>query len=294
VPEVVQQLPALAFLAAGLGLGHRRWIRPRRHQLDRRGASLLLLLVLASMAGFVGSPFWWFDVRQSFPWDLPPLASRMLAAAGLSLTVGAVMTLERPTRQRLRLYLILLAAYLVPLAVTVLFHLDRFDYSAPITYGFFAAVAAVTVPSVVFLRRQPPIVVEEGVARGAVASAERSWFTGCATITGLWGLALLTTDDGPLDAVWVWPGDLLSSRLIAVMLLALAAGSVYSATRVDAVPVMLSVIVAYGAIVPLSSAANVLSGKPAKPAYIVVFAVLALGSVILLLRRTAKPATAPA
>ena len=64
------------------------------------------------MAGFIGSPFWCFDVRESFAWDLPPLASRMLAAAGVSLTVGAVMALERPTRHRVRLYLILLVAYM--------------------------------------------------------------------------------------------------------------------------------------------------------------------------------------
>ncbi|MDQ4130235.1 MAG: hypothetical protein M3133_04480, partial [Actinomycetota bacterium] len=70
MPDVVQQLPALALLAAGLGFGYRRWIGRRRDQVDRRAATLLFLLVLASMAGFVGSPFWWFDVRESFPWYL--------------------------------------------------------------------------------------------------------------------------------------------------------------------------------------------------------------------------------
>lgn len=289
MPDIMRQLPAIVFLAAGFGLGYRRWIRPRRDHIDRRSLRLLLLLILASMAGFIGSPFWWFDVQQSFAWDLPPLASRMLAAAGVSLTVGAVLALERPSRQRVRLYLILLVAYMVPLVVVVLaFHLDRFDFSAPITYGFFAAVATVTIPSVLFLHRQPQIISEKQPDDRSVTTGERTWLSLCGAATGVWGLALLVSDDGPLEMIWVWPGDLLSSRLIAVMLLALAAGCLYSAISPDVVPMMLLVIAVYGAMVPLATAANLLSDKPVKPAYVVAFTALSLGSVVFLGRSSRR------
>jgi hypothetical protein len=56
---------------------------------------------------------------------------------------------------------------------------------------------------------------------------------------------------------------------------------------------MLVVSAGYGAIVPLASAANLLSDKPVKLAYVVAFAGLALGSVILLARSSCRhPAAA--
>ena len=38
------------------------------------------------------------------------------------------------------------------------------------------------------------------------------------------------TDSGPVPFVWVWPGDLLTSRLIGVMLLTIAVGAATSQT----------------------------------------------------------------
>ena len=48
--------------------------------------------------------------------------------------------LHRPVPRRMRLVMLMLAVYLAPLPTAPLFHLDRFDPAAPITYAFFALV----------------------------------------------------------------------------------------------------------------------------------------------------------
>jgi hypothetical protein len=99
------QIVGLSLLLAGLALGYGRWIKPHASVLDWQGKGLLLLVVLTLAGGFIGSPFWWMDEARSFSWDLPPLASRMLASAGWSFVVVCWLVLERPTDRRLRLVL---------------------------------------------------------------------------------------------------------------------------------------------------------------------------------------------
>jgi hypothetical protein len=56
----------------------------------------------------------------------------------------------------------MLAVCLAPLLVTAsLFHLDRFDPAAPITYVFFALVLTMTVAALRYLFEQPVIVPSE-------------------------------------------------------------------------------------------------------------------------------------
>src|SRR6185503_3923090 len=103
-------------------------------------------------------PFWWLDKRQSFSWDLPPLASRMLAAAAVSYAVAAAMTLMHPTRPRLRLLMVLLFVYLAPLAALIpFFYSGRFDFGEPITWSFFLLVAVMTASSFFFFVRTPAV-----------------------------------------------------------------------------------------------------------------------------------------
>jgi hypothetical protein len=249
---------------------------------------LLLLVILTMMGGIIGGFFWWFDVPGSFSWDLPPLASRMLAAAAFSFAVVTALVLEQPIPRRLRLALVLLAVYLLPLLVAVpLFHLDRFDPRAPITYAFFLIVGLMTTSTFWFLARPPALLIaadDEAPSRPAV----RAWLGLCAILTGAWGVALFATDSGPSPLVWVWPGDLLTSRLIGVMLLTLAAGSAISLRCADVARLMLAMLLTYGFGLAASSAWNILAGKPLKPAYLVVFGVIGFGS-LLVLWREPKP-----
>lgn len=285
------QIFGLVLLIVGIGFGYWRWIKPHEDALDYKGKGLLFLIILMVMGGFIGSPFWWLNEARSFSWDLPALASRMLAAAGWSFVVVGVLVLERPTYRRLRLPLILLFVYLTPLAIAApLFHLDRFDSSAAITYAFFAIVILMVVSTLYYLLRQPHIFPDGPKDLAAPSSGIRAWLVIVAVVTALWGLALIISDNGPSPLIWAWPGDLLTSRLIGVMLLTIAAGSAYSlAARGTAQP-MLAMILTYGLGLSLASFWNALAGKPVKSSYMIVFGVIFLVSGLLLLRERSAAA----
>lgn len=281
MPQLFLQILGLLALIVGVALGYQRWIRPYHGQISRHQQSLLLLIVLTGVGGFVGAFSWWFDARASFSWDLPPLASRMLAAAAWAFAVGCWLALARPSLPRLRLIILMLFVYLTPLtAAIVLFHLGRFDWTAPITYAFFVIVLGMVALTIWHLFHPVGIIPTEndGPVRGWV----RGWLWGTAVFTALWGLALFLTDAGPSTLVWVWPGDLLSSRLIAVMLWTLAAAAVYSLRSTDALRVTLAVMITYGMGVV---AANFWNPAALKPLYTLSFALFAVGSLIILLRK---------
>ncbi|HXH04471.1 MAG TPA: hypothetical protein VNN09_14300 [Candidatus Competibacteraceae bacterium] len=278
---LLQQLLALLGLIAALWLGHRHWIAPRAGRFDAGGRVLLGLVLVAFLGGLLGSPFWWLDAPQSFAWDLPPLASRLLAAAGFTFALLGFLALRRPTAARLRLVNWLLAVYLLPLvAAILLFHLDRFDPHALITWAFFTIAAGMSVTALGLLLRPPALAKEEAAANGTVTNG---WFVLTALVMGLWGLALLVTDHGPLPWVWAWSGDALSTRVIAVMLLAIAAGSLYALRAPGAGRLMLAGMLAYGVLGTAASLWNLMSGKPLPVGYVSVFAALALGAAVLLL-----------
>src|SRR5215216_2141584 len=76
---LVQFLGLFALLGIA-AWGYRHWISPR--QVGIQGKGMLLLSVVTLVGGLLGSTGWWIDDPRSFSWDLPPLASRMLASAG--------------------------------------------------------------------------------------------------------------------------------------------------------------------------------------------------------------------
>ena len=275
--HLLQQILGLLFLILGVGWGYRRWVRP--HQVDNRQRSLLVLIILTLIGGFVGSFGWWLDVPASFAWDLPPLAARMLAAAGWSFAVACWLVLERPSIPRLHLIILMLFIYLAPLAIAiVLFHLDRFDWTAPISYAFFVLVVPMTAVTIYHLFH-PTSIIE--VTDSPVTGWTRGWLWGTAVFTALWGLALFITDDGGSALIWVWPGDLLTSRLIAVMLWTVAGTAVYALRSQESLPVALALATAYGVGVVVANLWNI---AVFKPFYAGFFAILAIGSAIFLLQ----------
>ncbi len=285
--DVAVQFAGLCALIAGVLLGYWRWIRPRAAHLNFQSFGLVTLLILTLMGGLIGSTGWWFDYPSSFAWDLPTLASRMLASAGWAFGVANFIVLERPTQRRVRLALLMLLTYLLPLAIAiVLFHLDRFDPNAPITYAFFIFVIGMIVPCIWYLLRQPTITPDDSQPTDNLT---RAWLTLIAVLMGLWGIALFITDSGS-DLIWVWVGDLLTTRLIAVMLLTIAVAAIYSRNYVDTARITLIAIVVYGFGVIAANIANLLDNKPLKPVYVVVFGIAALISLGLLIVNREQPA----
>lgn len=278
------QVMGLVLLLAGVLFGYWQWIRPHNATLTWKGRGALLLLVVTLAGGFIGSPFWWADQPLSFSWDLPPLASRMLASAGWSFFAVTLMALRRPTYRRVRLILLLLFVYLAPLTLAILIaHLDRFDFSAPITYVFFVIVLAMLIPATWYLVRQPRILPEEEQNHFPANTVIQVWLPIVATITGLWGLALFITDSGPWTELWAWPGDLLTSRLIAVMLLTITVGALYSFRYAGTARMMLVMIMVYSLGLSVASLWNLFLGLPIKTLYTAVFSVIFLVTTVLLL-----------
>lgn len=270
-------------LLAAMGLGWWRWVRPRRPLLYGGGTGLLVLLVLALMGGTIGAPAWWFDADDAFSWPLLPLAGRFLASASLGFAFASYRVLEHPSPRHLRLVLLLLAVYLWPLAAAILvIHLDRFDSGAVITYAFFVIVGIMSIATAWYLLRQPPVDLAPPIDEEGPAPSTRLWLYGLAIVAGLWGLALFVSDEGFIDAVWLWPGDLLTSRLIAAMLFAVAAGSVYASRSAQLSKTMLGLIAVYGFGLALASLWQTLDDAPVKPLYLAFGLVAGTGGALFL------------
>lgn len=288
--DLLVQASTLVVLSVGMFWGYQRWVRPHAQTVGWEGTGLLLLIVLTFLGGAIGSPIWWFDDPRSFSWDLPPLASRLLGAAGWSFVTVAWLALERPTLERLRLVLILLATYLAPLVLAILvFHVDRFDWSAPITYMFFLIAGGMSLAAVYFLIRQPKTPMPAPERAQTIRAPIRVWLVIVALITAFWGSALFVTARGPTTLIWAWPGDLLTSWLIGVMLLTIAVGSIFSLGSAVRIQMMLVMTATYGIGLTVASLWNTLVGKPIPLAYVGTFAAIFFGSVLfLLVDRTAN------
>lgn len=261
------QLVGLMLLLAGVGLSWLVWGMPRSDRLDRAGKLLILTLVIAMVGGFAGAPFWWLDYPPSFPWDLPPLASRMLAAAAVSFGLAGLLVLQRPTTPAIRLYLTMLGVYLTPLvAVILLRHLNRFDWGEPITYAFFLLAGPLALSSLWHLvRRTPGPMAEEADVRPSEVC--RNALLIIAMLSGIWGLAIFIVPAGPISAIWIWPDDALTSRLIATMLLTIAAMCLMARDAARLAMLALAILAVYGAGVALAGAMNAFSVKPLPIAY---------------------------
>jgi hypothetical protein len=286
--DLLVQFTGLVVLLIGLGLGYWRWVRSRP-ALTIQSKLLLILFVATLIGGVVGGLGWWFDDPRSFSWNLPPLASRMLAVAGWAFAFVSFYALQRPVPRRLCLTLWMLIAYFVPLVLAIpVFHLNRFDFSAPITYAFFILVAIITVLTLWNMFKQPVIAEPEAKDTTPASQYTRVWLLIVAVVMALWGVALFVTDAGPSPLIWVWPGDLLTSRLISVMLLAIAIGAVYGSGTHDTSKAMLWVLVIYGAGVTVANLWNALANKPVMFSYVIVFGLIAIISALLLVidRRT--------
>ena len=283
LPILFAQLVVTALLFACLYAGYRRWIVP--HHFSPKARGLMLLVILTLTGGYLGSYFWAWDIEASFAWDLLPLASRLLAAAALAFGIASTMALEKPTFRRMRLVLIMLAIYLTPLLIMIpLTHLDRFDPDAPITYAFFIVVIGMTLPALYFLWQQPATLPNQAEDQIPPSLLTRSWLILVAVITGLWGIALFITDEGGSALIWLWAGDLLTTRLIAVMLLTLAVGAATSYRYLSTSRMMLAVMITYGLGGALAAFWNTLDDKPIKYSYLITLLVIGIISLGLFLR----------
>lgn len=260
---VIWNLTGLVLLLAALLAGDARL--QARHPLQGRARLGRAVVLAATAGGLIGALPWWLGEARAFSWVLPPLAFRFLAVAGVSFGLLGLLALARPDSARPGQMRGLLLVYLLPLAgVIVLRHRDRFDPGAPVVIAFFAIVAALIAGAAFALPRPPrPRLPDAGPERAMAALA------------GIWGLALFLWPAGPWPPLWPWPQDALSSRLIGVMFVTVAAGFALAPDRASLTSARL-LAASYGAGVALASALALAAGRPAPLAYPLIWGAIAL------------------
>ena len=295
---LLEQICGLGLLLCALWLSWHRWIRPHRHNLNAQGVGMLMLAAFAVMGGLIGSPFWWVNDPDTFSWALPPLAARLLGAAAFAFAVTGCYAVEHKEQRLIRSYVWMIAVYLAPLvAAILLFHLNRFDWQAPITYAFFAIAGGMAIAAIWHLVRGTRLGNEfaEAIVE-PVPAMVHPWLWLVAVATGLWGLAMFVYPPGPWPQIWVWPQDALTSRLIATMLLTLCAGAILALQSAAQARMSLWMFTVYGVGAAAACFTNLADGKPVPTTYAGAFCLLALISAALLAidfamsRRIAAPA----
>lgn len=282
--DLIIQFVTICGLIAIMTLSYWRWVKPFDLSLYAQGLMLLSLLTL--YGGLIGGIAWWQDIELSFSWDLPPVASRMLGAAGWSFAIVNYLAIKQPTHKVMRLMLGMLFVYLVPLTLAILFfHLDRFDFSKPIVYAFFVIVLGMDSATLLYVYRQPSIIPEPKVD-APPSPPTRLFLWGLGSVLGLWGLALFITAKGPSDLIWLWQQDLLTSRLIAVMLLTIATACWMSFRSARLSRLTLIFAGVYGVGVAAANAWNYLADKPVQWLYVVSFLAIGLLAFILVVRES--------
>ena len=276
---LVLELVAFLILCAGAAL----LFRVGGRRLLHFGTTATVCLLLATAGGWIGAPFWWMAAPASFAWTPAPLAFRLLAVAGITFGAVGLAVLRHPTAAAIRLVLRMLAVYLVLVAVLLVLHRDRLDWSAPISWAFCAVAGGLALGSAVALvrlvRLAPP-----GPGPSPQPGERLVWGL-AAVLFGAWGVALYLTAQGPVAAIWLWPQDALTSRLIGTMLLTLALVALEARARADLGRLAALVFAVYG----LGVAATVLlaawSGRPLLWAYLLIPGLAGLGGVLRLIRR---------
>jgi len=282
IPLVILVLCPLAWAWA-----YFRWVHPHRG-LGTSTVVLMTLLAVTFVGGFGGAFVWWFPELGVFGWQLPLLASRLLSGAGLAFALISLAALRSPTPARVHLALIWLAVYLWPLALAApIAHLDRFDFAQALVPAFFAVVAIMTGAATWFLLRRPWRLPAAGPQTATVRAAPvpAAWLTIVGSVFLVWAALLFATDKGFSDAIWIWPGDLLTTRLIATMLLTLSVGALLARSDADLAGLMLGAITLYGLTAVAAILVHGAMGRPFKIVYCVVFGIAAIGSIGLLIAR---------
>lgn len=264
---------AAALLAAVVAL---LWVRaaPRLAAGDRMAGAIV---VIATAGGLAGAPFWLAALPGSMALALPPLALRLLGAAGIAFGLAGWVALARPEPQRLRLILAMLVVYLVPLLVAALvLHPARLDWSLPITWAFVALASGLGAAAVLGLATG---------ARPAQAAAParpmRLALLLAAGVLAVWAGALALWPQGPWPALWVWPADTLAGRVVAVMLLTLAWAAGAAARDARLAGTAGAALAGYGLGAILVAGLQAAAGRPVPWAYALGLGVLGLLGIVL-------------
>jgi len=190
------------------------------------------LLILALIGGgFLGGITNFLLLPNVWPWTMPPLVHRFLAAAALSIFLSSLLTWRRSRWPETEFILINVLVYAFPLLLAVFINFALVDLTSPLTWGFFSLVTAAVIICLVYLRwggERPEAI--------GLKERTRTFLLILGLLSGIVGLLVFVV---PKQAGFVWPWAALAawkpldSRLIASMLIMIAGGAFWARWRND-------------------------------------------------------------
>ena len=263
--SLVWQIVGLVLLVGTVWIGFLGWRKRMDHKSSTVETLAAIVLLGALGGGFWGAFAWWQNLPYAFSWHLPGLAARMLAAAGWSFALASALALRHPYPSHLRLVLLMLWVYLAPLTLAILtLHLDRFDFTRNVTIGFFIIAVLLLVTSTIALLTLPRNDPVAGIPPNSIASSAL-WLIG--GVAGLWAVALFLKPDGPWPLIWPWPGDALTTRLIASMFLTISVGALAALPSQRLACTVFWATGVYGIGVVIAGFAHVMTTRPSPTGY---------------------------
>jgi len=235
LPPPLADLPPNAWLLIGLALFLVTLFLARAQlglrvgrTMTRRERSEAMVAAMVFAGGLWAAPAWWYGSEGSFPFPLDPFSGRLLGAAAAVFAMAALITLIRPSRQRMRFLMVLVLCHLGPLAAAlIVWHRDAFDWTDPAAWGLVVAMVLLLPGALLGLLAPAGLTRAIDVRPPARGSRVILGLTGLAA----WalGLALYIRPDGPVPELWLWAGEPLTSRLMASALFALAGAAIIGA-----------------------------------------------------------------
>jgi hypothetical protein len=254
-----------------------------------RALTLALLIggLSGGVANFLLMPGYW-------PWEMPALAHRFLAAAAAAYVVGSTITLTRARWNAHELLLATVIIYGIPLVAAILMQPEVIDWRRPIAWAFIIIVTSALIISIVYAWLNRDHAQAEVVH--PLSPALRAFFLILGGLAAIVGLLVFVV---PAHAGFVWPWatlkawKALDSRLVAAMLLTIAGGMFLVRWRNDRemADVLLPMLWTYAAVAGIGVALHAV----VTPAFVVpdliymlIFAVV-LGASVLLRRAPQEP-----
>jgi hypothetical protein len=191
----------------------------------------LLLLALIG-GGLLGGITNFLLLPNVWPWLMPPLAHRFLAAAAFSIFLSSLITWRRSRWLETEFILVNVLAYAIPLLLATFLDIALIDFRKPVTLFYFFLVITAVIICLIYLwqTRSDP------TPNQTLRSHTRTFLLVLGILSGVVGLLVFAA---PKQAGFVWPWAVLAawkpldSRLIASMLIMIAVGSFLARWRND-------------------------------------------------------------
>jgi hypothetical protein len=242
----------------------------------------LLFLALVG-GGLIGGVTNFFLLPSVWPWLMPPLVHRFLAAAALAIFLSSLVCWLHQRWAETQFVLINVLIYAFPLLLAVAIDFSLIDMRNPLTWLFFLLVTTAVLICIYYLWQKRNT---QSDAKN-LTDGTRTFLLSLGVLSGMVGLLVFVV---PKQAGFLWPWAVLAawkpldSRLIASMLLMIAGGALWTRWRNDRGVWGLTAVIlwTYCVIVSISlmlHAAATPDFLVPDLTYIVIFAILTLTSV---------------